>query len=298
MSILVVGSVALDTVKTPRGKVKDVLGGSATYFSISASFFSSVNLVAVAGRDFPSHYLNLLKKRGIDLEGLVIKEGKTFRWEGEYGCNFGDAKTLSTSLNVFAKFNPQIPQEYKKSKYLFLANIDPQIQKRVLEQLNPKLVACDTMNYWIENKRNYLLKLLKKIDILLLNESEARLLTYQYSMVKAAKSLVKLGPEIVIIKKGEYGSLVVSNKYIFSIPAFLLKSIADPTGAGDTFAGGVVGYLAGCNKFTRLNLKRAVAYGAVMATFAIEDFSVRRLSSVSSGDIRRRFKEFQRLSYF
>jgi sugar/nucleoside kinase (ribokinase family) len=298
MSILVIGSVALDTIKTPTGYRKEVLGGSATYFSISASFFNPVNLVAVVGRDFPNRYLKLLKNRGVDLEGLEIQKGKTFRWSGEYGWDFGDPKTLSTCLNVFSKFNPKIPPEYKKSKYLFLANIDPQLQVSVLTQLKPRLVICDTMNFWIQYKRNHLLKLLKRVDIFLLNESEARMLTYRQSIVKAAKSLIKFGPKIVIIKRGQYGSLLLSDRYIFSMPAFLLESIVDPTGAGDTFAGGVVGYLAQSNKCTQLNLKRAVAYGAVMATFTVEDFSVRRLLSISSIDIKKRFREFQRLSCF
>lgn len=298
MSILVVGSVALDTVKTPQGQANEVLGGSATYFSISASFFSRVNLVAVVGRDFPSKYLALFKKRRIDLRGLVIEEGKTFRWKGEYGWDFTDPRTLSTCLNVFSKFNPKIPQEYKDSKYLFLANIDPQIQEMVLEQLNPRLVACDTMNFWIENKRNHLLRLLKKVDIFLLNESETRQLTHQNSIVKAAKSLLKLGPGIVIVKRGEHGCLLFSDKYIFSIPAFLLESIVDPTGAGDTFAGGVIGYLAQCNKLNQINLKRAVVCGSVMATFSVQDFSVGRLLSVGAQDIRKRLREFQRLSCF
>jgi sugar/nucleoside kinase (ribokinase family) len=298
MSILVVGSVALDTIRTPKGTASEVLGGSAVYFSMSASCFNPVNLVAVVGRDFPSQYIKLIKKRGIDLEGLAVRDGKTFRWKGEYGWDFSDPKTLSTCLNVFSKFDPQIPPEYKKSKYLFLANIDPQIQIKVLNQLNPKLIICDTMNYWIENKRSYLLRLLKRVDIFLLNESEARMLTYQNSIVKAVRQLIKLGPQIVIVKRGEHGSLLFSNKYIFSIPAFLLESIVDPTGAGDTFAGGLVGYLAQCDKCNQRNLKRAMACGAIMATFAVEDFSIRRLSSVDSGDIRRRYKEFQRLSCF
>jgi sugar/nucleoside kinase (ribokinase family) len=298
MSILVVGSVALDTIKTPQSSGKDVLGGSATYFSVSASFFHPVNLVAIVGCDFPSRHLKLLKKRGIDLTGLVIKRGETFRWKGEYSWDFSDPKTLSTCLNVFSEFDPKIPPEYKKSQYLFLANIDPKIQESVLNQVSPKLVALDTMNYWIENKRNYLLRLLGSVDLLLLNESEARMLTYQKSIVKAAKELIKLGTRIVIIKKGEHGSLLFSDKFIFSIPAFLLESVVDPTGAGDAFAGGVVGYLARCNKFTQSNLKRALVYGAVMATFAVEDFSVRRLASIDAGDIRRRLKQFQRLSCF
>jgi len=298
MSITVVGSVALDTVKTPLGKARDVLGGSATYFSISASFFNPVNLVAIVGYDFPSRYLKLLKKRGVDLTGLVIKRGKTFRWKGEYSWDFSYPKTLSTCLNVFSEFNPKIPPEYKKSQYLFLANIDPQIQRKVLNQVSPKLVALDTMDYWIENKRNHLLRLLGSVDLLLLNESEARMLTYQESIVKAAKELIKLGARMVIIKKGEHGSLLFSDKFIFSIPAFLLESIVDPTGAGDAFAGGVIGYLARCNKITQSNLKKALVYGAVMATFAVEDFSVRRLASIDAGDIRRRLKQFKRLSCF
>ncbi|MBU0549720.1 MAG: bifunctional hydroxymethylpyrimidine kinase/phosphomethylpyrimidine kinase [Candidatus Omnitrophica bacterium] len=298
MSILVVGSVALDTVKTPLGKGRNVLGGSATYFSISAGFFNPVSLVAVVGSDFPSKYLSLLKSRGIDLRGLTTQKGETFKWEGEYGWDFADPKTLSTCLNVFAKFDPKIPAEYKKNKYLFLANIDPEIQENVLKQLSPKLVVCDTMNYWIENKRNHLLKLLKKVDIFLLNESEARMLTLKENIIKAARALIKLGPQIVIIKRGEHGSLLFSQRHIFSIPAFLLEKVVDPTGAGDTFAGGVLGYLAKCDKFNQANLKKAVAYGAVMATFAVEDFSVRRLVTIRYRDVARRFKDFQRLSCF
>ncbi|MFH1577607.1 MAG: PfkB family carbohydrate kinase [Candidatus Omnitrophota bacterium] len=298
MSILVIGSVALDTIKTPQAKGREVLGGSATYFSISASFFTPVNLVAVVGDDFPPKYSNLLRKRNIDLSGLVVEKGKTFRWEGEYGWDFADPKTLSTSLNVFSRFNPKIPPAYKKSKYLFLANIDPEIQEKVLRQLSPRLIACDTMNFWIENKRNHLLRLLKKVDIFLLNESEARQLTNHNSIVKSAKALIKLGPKIVIIKRGEHGSLLFCDKYIFSIPAFLLESIVDPTGAGDTFAGGMLGYLSQCGKLNQINLKRAVVYGSVMATFAVEDFSVNRLSSIKPADIKKRFKEFQRLSCF
>ncbi len=275
-----------------------VLGGSATYFSISASFFNPVNLVAVVGRDFSPKYLRMFQERQIDLTGLVIKQGRTFRWEGEYGWDFADPKTLSTHLNVFSKFNPRIPREYKKSRYLFLANIDPQIQQRVLSQVRPKLVACDTMNYWIENKRNSLLRLLKRIDIFLLNESEARLLTSQQNIVKAAKTLIKLGPRIVIVKKGEHGSVLFSDKYVFSIPAFLLQTIVDPTGAGDTFAGGLVGYLAQCNKFTQSNFKKALVYAAVMATFAVEDFSINRLLAINRRDINRRFRQFQKLSCF
>ncbi|MFC1658075.1 PfkB family carbohydrate kinase [Candidatus Omnitrophota bacterium] len=298
MSILVVGSVALDTVKTPQGKAEEALGGSATYFSMSAAFFSPVSLVAVVGKDFPSRHLRLFEKRGIDLRGLSVEKGKTFRWKGEYGWDYSDPKTLSTCLNVFAKFNPVIPAQYRKSKYLFLANIDPELQEGVLSQVKPRLVILDTMNYWIEKKRSRLRRLLKRVDIFLLNESEARMLTYESSIVKAARQLIRSGPEIVIIKRGEHGSLLFSQRYIFSIPAFLLESVVDPTGAGDTFAGGVVGYLAGCNKLSAAAFKKALVYGAVMATFAVEDFSVRRLAAIDFGGINKRFREFQKLSCF
>lgn len=294
MSILVVGSVALDTVKTPLGKAKDVLGGSATYFSASASFFSKVNLVAVVGNDFPGKYITLLKKRNIDLKGLLTDKGKTFRWSGAYGWDFNDPKTLSTCLNVFSSFNPKIPQEYKKSKYLFLANIDPEIQENVLEQMaRPKLVVCDTMNYWIENKRSRLLRLLKKVDIFLLNESEARELTEEASLIKAARSIIKFGPKKVIIKRGEHGSVMVWGNSVFCIPAFLLESVFDPTGAGDTFAGGLLGYLATCKTINQANLKKSIIYGSIMATFAVEDFSLRRLVSITNSDITRRFNKFK-----
>ena len=292
------GSVALDSVKTPLGAESQVLGGSATYFSISASFFAPVNLVAVVGEDFPRKYRKLFESRGINTEGLLVLKGKTFRWKGRYDWDFADPKTLYTRLNVFSEFNPRIPRQYKSSKYLFLANIDPQIQERVLRQLEPKLVACDTMNYWIENKRNRLLRILKKADIFLLNESEARMLTRQRNIAKAAQELIRLGPRLVIVKRGEHGCLLFSDKYVFSIPGFLLETIVDPTGAGDTFAGGLLGYLALNNKLTREALRMAIAYGSVMASFAVEDFSVRRLLSVSRQDITRRFNQFRKLCCF
>ena len=299
MSILVVGSVALDTIKTPFGKCKDVLGGSATYFSVSANFFSPVNLVAVVGKDFPSKYLNFFKTKGIDIKGLASERGKTFRWEGEYSWDFSNPKTISTHLNVFANFNPDIPREYRNSKYVFLANIDPRIQKKVLSQIaKPRLVACDTMNYWIENRRRDLIKLLKKVDIFFLNESETRELTGEANLVKAAKAILRFGPKRVIVKKGEHGSLLFSGNSIFSTPAYLMESVFDPTGAGDTFAGGVMGYLAACRTQNEANLKKAIAYGSVMATFAVENFSLRRLGAIKKSDIIRRFRKFRKLTYF
>ena len=299
MSVLVVGSVALDTITTPFGKGVDILGGSATFSAISASMFAPVNLVAVVGQDFPKKYINLLKSKGVDLTGLKKEKGKTFRWEGEYGWDFSNPKTIATHLNVFGKFNPTIPKAYRKNKFVFLANIDPEIQEKVLNQVDkPKIVACDTMNYWIENKRQQLLKLLKKVDICLLNESEAKELVGETNLVKAGKEVLKLGPPIVIIKKGEHGVLLFSQKHIFTTPAYLLESVYDPTGAGDTFAGGFMGYLAKTKKYNQKSLREAVVYGSIMATFAVEDFSLRRLQKVTASDLRNRLDKFKKITNF
>jgi len=299
MSILVVGSVALDTIKTPLGKAKNILGGSATFSAVSASVFVSVKLVAVVGEDFPKKHLILLKSKRIDLEGLKKAPGKTFRWEGEYGWDFSSPKTIATHLNVFGKFDPKIPASYRKSKYVFLANIDPQIQEKVLNQVDkPKIVACDTMNYWIENKRRYLLKLLKRVDICFLNEGEAKELVYEANLIKAGREVLKLGPRVVIVKKGEHGVLLFSQKHIFATPAYLIESVYDPTGAGDTFAGGFMGYLAKNKKCNQQSLREAVVYGNIMATFAVEDFSLRRLQKVTASDVRKRLDKFKKLTNF
>jgi len=299
MSVLVVGSVALDTIRTPFGKANNILGGSATFSAVSASVFAPVRLVAVVGEDFPKKHLALLKSKRIDLEGLKKAPGKTFRWEGKYGWDFSSPTTIATHLNVFGKFNPKIPPSYRKSKYVFLANIDPQIQEKVLNQVDkPKIVACDTMNYWIENKRKQLLKLLKKVDVCFLNEAEAKELTGEANLVKAGKEVLKLGPPVVIIKKGEHGVLLFSQKHIFATPAYLLESVYDPTGAGDTFAGGFMGYLAKNKKCNQQSLREAVVYGNIMATFAVEDFSLRRLEKVTALDVRKRLKEFKKSTSF
>ncbi len=299
MSILIVGSMALDTVKTPAGRHKEILGGSATYSSVSAGFFNPVRLVAVVGKDFPKKHIRFLKNHNIDLTGLEIKQGKTFRWEGEYGWDFSDPKTLLTELNVLGSFNPGIPDKYKNSRYVFLANIDPKAQMRVLKQIkNPKLIMCDTMNYWIQNSRKDLLKVLKQTNIFLLNESEARQLTSENNLLLAAKAIKKMGPATIIIKKGEHGAVLFSQKSFFCIPAFLLESIIDPTGAGDTFAGGIIGFLSTVKKINNASLKSAVIYGSIMATFAVEDFSLRRLDRINKHDISRRVKEFKKYSCF
>lgn len=299
MSIVVVGSVALDTIKTPFGRIKDALGGSAVYFSTSAINFAPVNLVAVVGRDFPKKHIQSLKARGIDLRGLTIAPGDTFRWEGEYDWDFSNPKTIATHLNVFASFDPKVPDAYKNTKHLFLANIDPVIQAKVLAQVKrPKLVACDTMNFWIQSKPEALLKVLKSVDVFLLNEPESRQLTGAANILKAAKKILKFGPKIVIIKKGEHGVLLVSRDNIFATPAFLLESIYDPTGAGDTFAGGFMGYLAKHKKYTKAVLRKAIVYGSIMATFAVEAFSLRRLGKVTKKDIDKRLRKFRKLTAF
>ncbi|MDD5195482.1 MAG: PfkB family carbohydrate kinase [Candidatus Omnitrophica bacterium] len=299
MNILVVGSVAFDTIKTPQGSCKEVLGGSATYFSLSAQFFCPVRLVAVVGEDFPDNYIALFKKRNIDLSGLKTEKGRTFRWEGEYAQDLNTAVTLATHLNVFASFDPQLPESYKNSKYVFLANIDPEIQEKVLKQVRaPKIVVCDTMNHWIANKRRSLVKFLKHVDIFLLNEGEARQLSQEHNLVKASRVILKLGAKRVVIKKGEHGAMMFGGNSHFSVPAFLLESVFDPTGAGDTFAGGFMGYLAKCGKITERTLRKAVVYGNIMATFAVEKFSVGRLLEINRTDINKRLKDFKNLTGF
>jgi len=300
MSILTFGTVALDTLKTPFGRRKDVLVGSATYFSVGACFFSPVSVIAVVGEDFPEKHLEFLKKKGVDLKGItVVKGGSSFRWEGEYGWDFDNPKTIATHLNVLSGFNPKIPEAYKKKKFVFLANGDPEIQKRVLEQVShPKLIACDTMNYWISNTRKSLLMLLKKVHLFFLNEGEARQLTGEGNIVKAARAIQKMGPKNIIIKKGEHGSLLFSGKSAFSTPAYLLETLYDPTGAGDAFAGGVIGYLAQEKKLDDVTLRKAIIRGTVMATFAVEDFSLGRLGSIAKKDIAKRLQEYKKLTCF
>ncbi|HBU70158.1 MAG TPA: sugar kinase [Elusimicrobia bacterium] len=299
MSILVVGSVAMDSVKTPFGKIDNALGGSATYFSVSASYFSPVKLVAVIGEDFPKKYLDVLKKHDIDLSGLQKVKGKTFRWKGQYTYDLNQAETLDTQLNVFAHFSPNIPEQYKKSEYVFLGNIDPELQLEVLKQVkNPKLVACDTMNYWISSKKPQLIKTLKKVDILVINEAEVRELAGESNLVKASKKIFSWGPKALVIKRGEYGALFVGRNHIFSAPAYPLEKVFDPTGAGDSFAGGFMGYLAKCRSLEDHDLRRAIVFGSVMASFNVEDFSLNKLRSLDWEKITDRFHQFKKLTHF
>jgi len=299
MSILVVGSVALDSVQTPFGKKKEILGGSATFFSISASFFDKVNIIAAVGEDFPKKYLKLLKSRNIGTGGIAVNKGKTFRWEGRYEYDMNVAHTLATHLNVFKDFSPDIPDSLRKSRLLFLANIDPDLQDKVLRQMSsPALIACDSMNHWITNKKKSLERFLHKVDIFLLNDAEARQFTGEANIFKAAKAIVARGPKSVVIKKGEHGVIYYSKRSHFIAPAYPLEAVYDPTGAGDTFAGGVIGYLSRAGKITDNILRKSMIYGSIMASFAVEDFSVNRLLNISRADINKRYADFKKLTRF
>jgi len=299
MSVLVVGSVALDSVETPFGKRENLLGGSATHFSFSARFFTKVNLVATVGTDFPKQHIALFKKRDINIEGLKCEKGKTFKWKARYDFDLNTAHTIYTHLNVFKDFSPELPPSYRDEKYVFLANIDPDLQKKVLSQIkNPKLIACDTMNHWIESKRRSLLSLIKAVDILLLNEGEARELTRQANLVKAVYWILKRGPRMVVIKKGEHGSIFATKNFLFSIPAYPLESVYDPTGAGDTFGGGFLGYLSAQKKLNSATLKKAIAYGTIMSSFSVENFGPHRVLSLSKREIEARYKKFRTLTRF
>lgn len=297
--LLVVGSVALDSVKTPFGQVAEALGGSATYFSFAASFFTTVRVVAVVGEDFPGEHLSLLKTRGVDLSGLQISKGKTFRWVGEYGYDLNEARTLDTQLNVFGNFRPMLPDTLRKTPFVFLANIDPDLQLEVLRQMaRPRLVALDTMNFWIEGKRQALLRVLAEVDALLVSDAETRQLAREPNLIKAARAILGFGPRTVVVKRGEYGALMISDGHFFFVPAYPLESVFDPTGAGDTFAGGFMGYLAKSEATDADAIRRAIVYGSVMASFAVEDFSLSRLARLKAEEIQRRYEAFQDLIRF
>ncbi len=299
MSLLVVGTVALDSVKTPFGRVDNALGGSATYFSTSASYFTDVRLVAVVGEDFPKEHIQFLKSKNIDVSGLEVQKGETFRWKGEYGYDLNEARTLATHLNVLSTFKPIIKDEYKESDVVFLANVDPEIQLDVLRQvIRPKLVACDTMNYWIASKPDALLQTLKAVDLLTINEAEIRQLAGEASLVRAAKSVQSMGPKTIVVKQGSYGALMFNEHSVFSAPAYPLESVFDPTGAGDSFAGGFMGYLASTMNFSEESLRKAVIFGSVMASLNVESFSLDRLRSLDYREIEGRYREFKSLTHF
>ena len=299
MSLLVVGSVALDTVKTPFGEVTDALGGSAYYFSLAARHFTPVHVVGVVGEDFPQSHVAFLNASGIDTRGLVTVPGKTFRWSGEYGDALNEARTLDTQLGVFAGFEPDLPDDYRKLTNVFLANIDPDLQSAVLDQVEkPGLVACDTMNFWIEGKPDALRKTLSRVDILVINDQEATLFSGERNLVAAARWIRKLGPNMLVIKRGEYGALLFAGDNIFAVPAYPLEQIKDPTGAGDSFAGGFIGYLCRAQSVDEPTLRRAMVYGSVMASYNVEDFSVERLKTLTKTEINARATAFLELTEF
>ena len=305
MSILAVGSVAYDSVETPHGKVEEVLGGSASYFGVAAGFFSPVSLVACVGGDFRGEDRFFLESRNIDLKGLeVVPEGKTFRWKGDYKGDMNQAETLDTQLNVFADFNPEIPPLYSKNKYVFLGNIDPVLQRRVLEQVDsPKLVVCDTMNFWIEGSFEALLETLKFVNVLIINDTETRQLAREENLVKAVKKIFKWGPSVIVVKRGEFGAAMFTmspggEMDVFLSPAYPQEELVDPTGAGDSFAGGFVGYLAGTNCTDSESMRQAVVFGSVIASFNIEKFSLERLRELTFTEIRLRYSEMYKMTAF
>lgn len=300
-SVLIVGSVALDSVETPQGTVERALGGAAVYSSVAASFFSPVRLVGVVGEDFPEEHLAFLASRGIDTRGLqVVPGGKTFHWKGSYEGDMNQAKTIATELNVFQDFRPELPDDYCYTKYVFLANIDPELQLQVLDNIvEPKLTACDTMNFWITGKRNALLKVLKRVDIAFMNDAEIRQLTGETNLARAASAVHGLGPRYVIVKKGEHGAVMYcSDSACFVAAPYPLPEVTDPTGAGDSFAGGFIGYIAKTGEITESNLRRAVVYGSTLASFDVQDFSLDRFRRLTREEIDLRFEEFRNIVHF
>ena len=297
MTVLVVGTVALDSVETPYGKADEILGGSATYFAAGASFFGGVRLVGVVGDDFPRERLDFLAERGVDLAGIeIVPGGKTFRWAGRYHHDLNHRDTLGTWLNVLETFQPKLPNEWRESEYVFLANIDPVLQRQVLDQIKkPKLVVADTMNFWIDSMHDELVKTLQRVDVLIVNDEEARQLSGVPNLLKAARAIQEMGPKTVIVKKGEHGALLFTDGRVFTVPAYPLEDVFDPTGAGDTFAGGFFGYLARAGKHDDATMRRAVVYGSALASFCVEKFGPDRLKDLTESELEARVKEFHEL---
>lgn len=299
MTLLVVGSLALDTVETPFGKKEDALGGSATFFAHAAGLLHPVQIVGVVGDDFPEEALDGLRDAGADLTGVERAKGESFRWNGKYSFDLQNRETLETRLGVFAEFEPKIPDRFRDAKYVFLGNIDPVLQLSVLDQIEqPRLVACDTMNYWISSQRSTLLQLLQRIDVLLVNDAEARELSGDWNIYRAARWIAEHGPRLVVIKQGEFGAVLVENGTVFYVPAFPLEEVFDPTGAGDSFAGGFMGHLARTDDVSSANLRRAMVFGAAMGSFAVESFSVDRFRQIGRAEVTARVREFGELVRF
>jgi sugar/nucleoside kinase (ribokinase family) len=299
MSVLVVGTVAFDSIETPFGSAERILGGSASYFALGASFFAGVRVVGVVGKDFPQDYLDLFSERDIDIAGIKHESGDTFHWRGRYHEDINQRDTIELHLNVLAGFEPQLPDHYRDAEYVFLGNIDPRMQMEVLNQIRRlKLVACDTMDHWIRESQPELMKVLKRIEMLVINDSEARLLSGYDNIVKAARAILRMGPKMVLIKRGEYGVLQFSDSSVFATPAYPLEEVFDPTGAGDSFAGGLMGHLARTGDRSDGGLRRAIVYGSVVASFTVEDFGVKRLTAVKLPQIEERYQRFVQLTDF
>jgi sugar/nucleoside kinase (ribokinase family) len=299
MSLLVVGSIALDTVETPFGQATDALGGSAVFFASAGSLLHPVQMVGVVGRDYPMADLDRLRGRGVDLRGVTVGDGESFRWAGRYGFDLSSRDTLETRLGVFANFRPVIPEPFRDARFVFLGNIDPELQLEVLDQVRaPALVACDTMNYWIHSKRTTLLKLLERVDVLLVNDSEIRELTGDWHIHRAARWVIARGPRYVVIKKGEHGAVLVGGGTVFCVPAFPLEDVFDPTGAGDAFAGGFMAHLARSGNLAASNLRLAMVYGAAMGSFAVERFSVQRFDEIGPEHVHERVRACRDLVHF
>ena len=300
MSLLVVGSVAFDALESPYGKVERTVGGAATYFAVAASFFAPVSLVGIVGDDFTQEDEKIFHGRHIDTDGLERATGKTFFWAGRYSQNLNERVTLGTELNVFAEFKPRLPEKYRASKYVFLANIAPDLQRDVLHQVKkrPKLAALDTMNYWIERSNAELRETLKHVDILMINDSETRELSNEHNLLRAAKHIFKMGPSTLVVKRGEHGAMMVDKRGVFCVPAFPLEEPHDPTGAGDSFAGGFMGYLAGCGNKSDPSLRRAMVYGSVLGSFTVEKFGLDRLRHLKRSEIHARARHFTKLTQF
>lgn len=302
MSLLVVGTVAFDAIETPFGKTDKIIGGAATYISLAASYFTKkINLVAVVGEDFPGESINMMKQHHVNTEGLQIKKGeKSFFWSGKYHNDMNSRDTLVTELNVLADFNPVVPASYKDCEFLMLGNLQPSVQQQVLAQLpkRPKLVVMDTMNFWMNVAWDELMKTLKLVDVLTINDEEARILSKEYSLVKAAQKILTMGPKVVVIKKGEHGALLFNKEQVFFAPALPLEDVFDPTGAGDTFAGGFIGYLAKTKDISFENMKRAIIFGSAMASFCVEKFGTERLVNLNQEHVDERVKQFINLVQF
>ena len=299
MSLIIVGTFNLDTIETPKERRERIVGGSGTYCCLAASFFTAPGIVGVVGEDFPKDTLELFEEKGIDTEGLLVAPGKTFFWEGRYEDDPNKRTTVTTEVNVLKGFRPQIPERYRDADILFLANIDPDLQEDILAQMrNPRLIVMDTMNYWIQTKSQSLLNVLEKVDIFFANDEEIRMLTDELNLITAGKHLLEKGPELVVIKKGEHGALLISQDFVFIMPAYPSETVVDPTGAGDSFGGGFLGFLDKADSYAEKDIRKAAVYGSILASFTIEKFGIDRLQSLTSDEIESRYAEFKKLVVF